>query len=91
MIYFLLILAHCENQTQILETLYEWSNLEYIEDYEDYIMENNVLGNVRNYKNDFYVCVPRWRNGVPATLNILASSRDSRYLLGAFISLKKYI
>ena len=45
--------------------------MEYIEDYDDYIAENNILGNVRSYKEKFFICIPRWRDGVPATLNTL--------------------
>ena len=44
-----------------------------MEDYDNYIAENNILGNVRNYKDKFFICIPRWRDGVPATLNTLTT------------------
>ena len=52
----------------------EWSKLEYEENYDDFNIENNILGNVRSHKDTFYVCIPRWRDGVPATLNTLKVS-----------------
>ena len=53
--------------------IFQWSKLEYMEDYDNYIAENNILGNVRNYKDKFFICIPRWRDGVPATLNTLTT------------------
>ena len=39
-----------------------------------YIEENNVIAGIRVYRNTTYLTVPRWRPGVPATLNTLAAS-----------------
>lgn len=58
-----------------IETLYQWSTLEYIEDYNGYIPSENILGNVRSFRGDFYICVPRWRDGVPSTLNVLQGQK----------------
>ena len=33
-----------------------------------YTMENNVVTGVNEYNGTIYVCIPRWRRGVPATL-----------------------
>ena len=52
----------------------QWTKLEHMEDYDDYNAENNILGNVRSFKDTFYICIPRWRDGVPATLNTLEKS-----------------
>ena len=56
----------------------QWSKLEYEENYDDYNVENNILGNVRSHKDTFYVCIPRWRDGVPATLNTLTKSDSAK-------------
>ena len=70
----LLLVLSSFQASPLLETLFEWSKLEYVEEYDNYITENNILGNVRWHKDVFYVCVPRWRNGVPATLNTVDAS-----------------
>jgi len=36
-----------------------------------YIIENNVIAGVNEYKGTVFVCVPRWRPGVPSTLNAI--------------------
>ena len=56
----------------------QWSKLEYADEYDDYNVENNILGNVRSHKDTFYVCIPRWRDGVPATLNTLTKSDSAK-------------
>ena len=59
-----------------LETIFQGATLEY-QDYENhqYIAENNNLGVVRVFQGKIYVSVPRWRNGVPSTLNILQDAK----------------
>ena len=65
-----------------LETVLSWDKLEFDinwsqtqeQDNVEYVYENNLLGNVRIYKNAFYISVPRYQNGVPATLNIVRNS-----------------
>ena len=61
------------------ETVVQWKTaLEYTDygDFKDYLPENNILGNVRSFKGRIYVTVPRWRNGVPSTLNTLKSGQN---------------
>ena len=76
----LLFLLLCTQYAQSkLQTIYQTQKLEYLENYSDYIPENNILGQVRVFDNNCYVSVPRWRTGVPATLNILENSKLSPY------------
>jgi len=59
--------------------LYEWITLDYdwpsAAEREAYIasgrfiVENNALAGVKGYDGEIYVTVPRWRPGVPSTLN----------------------
>ncbi|XP_064597815.1 LOW QUALITY PROTEIN: protein yellow-like [Liolophura sinensis] len=61
------------------EVVYEWVSIDY--DWPNnttkpstfssgkYIRENNIIAGVKVYKDDVYVTVPRWREGVPSSLN----------------------
>jgi hypothetical protein len=65
----------------LLETVYEWNRLDYeIAQNDDddsggggayYDWQNNAVGAVRKYKDSLYLSVPRWKEGVTATLNII--------------------
>lgn len=49
--------------------LFSWSNLTFTTTcQQEYVVENNALAGVKSYKGEFYVSIPRWRHGVPATL-----------------------
>ena len=43
-----------------------------------YNHENNALGNVRHYDSSLYVAVPRWRDGVPSTLNVIGVTMSKK-------------
>ena len=66
-----------------IETLFSWDSLKF--DFSEnarnikksYVEENNILGNVRLYKDTYYLSVPRYLNGVPATLNTIVNSKDT--------------
>ena len=65
------------NEARKIETLFSWDTLQFdlkenIKEAKiDYVEANNLLGNVRLYKYKFYVSVPRYLDGVPATLNTI--------------------
>ena len=51
---------------------FKWSNKSMKETYlanRNYVVENCLISGIKIYKKNVYVTVPRWRNGVPATLN----------------------
>jgi sugar lactone lactonase YvrE len=61
------------------ELLFEWTSLDYTWSStaerdqaianSDFIVENCALTSVKYWQDTYYVTVPRWREGVPATLN----------------------
>ena len=74
------------NETQQL--VYSWSVLDYtwptpahresaIAD-GTYKPENNALVGIKLYKTRVYVTVPRWKSGVPSTLNVIAEKQESK-------------
>ncbi|XP_059098393.1 LOW QUALITY PROTEIN: protein yellow-like, partial [Tigriopus californicus] len=62
-----------------IEIVYEWTKLTYDlkglqgldskSHWAEYKADNNALGEVRHYKDKLYLAVPRWKDGVPSTLN----------------------
>ena len=76
-----------ENETTLsdkfeMETLFSWDILKFDlihngrKSNVTYVEESNLLGNVRLYKDTFYLSVPRYLDGVPATLNTIKNSRN---------------
>ena len=76
-----------ENETTLsdkveIETLFSWDILKFDlihngrKSNVTYVEESNLLGNVRLYKDTFYLSVPRYLDGVPATLNTIKNSRN---------------
>ena len=65
------------NEARKIETIFSWEKLQFdLKENRkqaaiDYVEANNLLGNVRLFKNKFYVSVPRYLDGVPATLNTI--------------------
>ena len=68
------------SETSKIETLFSWDVLKFdLKQNQQtrkikYVEKNNILGNVRFYKDTFYVSVPRYVEGVPATLNTIQTS-----------------
>ncbi|XP_062506522.1 protein yellow-like [Corticium candelabrum] len=72
--------GHCRKVGDT-DVIYEWVSLEY--DWPDdggrtrsryeahglYVPHNNALAGIKIYKGTTYVTVPRWKHGVPSTLN----------------------
>ena len=76
---------------------YTWNDEHNYEEYiasKQFIIENNLLAGINMDKNkNIYVSVPRWKSGVPATLNKLvlgldnnATDTNEKYLLEPFPS-----
>ena len=69
------------SETSKIETLFSWDVLKFDRKQNQqtrkikYVEKNNILGNVRLYKDTFYVSVPRYNEGVPATLNTVKTSK----------------
>ena len=65
-----------------LEPVARWSRLEYDINsgylQQHYNHENNILGNVRHYDSSLYLAVPRWRDGVPATLSVIGVTASKK-------------
>lgn len=91
----LLLGCVCSQKIGDMDIVYEWVSVEYDwpEDgglmkarYEAqglYVPHNNVLAGIKIYKNTTYVTVPRWKHGVPSTLNKVVHT-GTRALLQPF-------
>lgn len=66
---------------------YTWPNATVMDEYladEKWIPQNCIVTGVKNFGSTTYVTVPRWRSGVPSTLNIVVNSTDGTPLLQPF-------
>lgn len=52
----------------------------------EYVIENNIITGIKVAGSDVYVTVPRWRYGVPATLNVLVTNVAGSTVLKPFPS-----
>ncbi|KAK3596778.1 hypothetical protein CHS0354_038780 [Potamilus streckersoni] len=69
-------------------TDFTWSNNSMKEAYivnRTYIVENCLIAGIKIYKQNVYVTVPRWRNGVPATLNRVVRNGTGNGSQGAIL------
>ncbi|KAL3868615.1 hypothetical protein ACJMK2_041411 [Sinanodonta woodiana] len=67
---------------------FTWSNKSMKEAYianKTYIVENCLIAGIKIYKENVYVTVPRWRNGVPATLNRVVKNGTGNGSQGAIL------
>ncbi|KAL3832605.1 hypothetical protein ACJMK2_024236 [Sinanodonta woodiana] len=65
---------------------YDWPNISMKQDYnasKKYIRENNIIAGIRVHKGNIFVIAPKWRNGVPSSLNRVVM-RNNTYLLQPF-------
>ena len=75
--------AHFANRSErMIETIFSWDSLEFVMGNvyanKSQSTEKYLLGNVRMYENTFYISVPRYKEGVPATLNKVRILNDER-------------
>ena len=78
------------------EIVYKWVNLDFEWQSEDhknnalnnktFIPENNLMTGIKVYNNRVFVTVPRWRLGVPATLNEVVRSTAGNDILRPYPS-----
>eukprot|EP00095_Tigriopus_kingsejongensis_P000548 maker-scaffold212_size255419-snap-gene-1.31 protein:Tk00548 transcript:maker-scaffold212_size255419-snap-gene-1.31-mRNA-1 annotation:"yellow-x1c precursor" len=82
-----------------IETVFKWTRLSYdlggleglsSERQEsvraDYDWSKNALGAVRHYKDKLYLSVPRWKDGVPSTLNAIDLTSNVGVTLSPLLS-----
>ena len=76
--------THFANRPErMIETIFSWDSLEFdignvYNANKSQSTQNYLLGNVRMYENTFYISVPRYKTGVPATLNKVQILSDER-------------
>lgn len=51
---------------------------------DEYVVENNVIAGIKVYGESVYVTVPRWRDGVPSSLNKLVKRTNGDILMKPF-------
>lgn len=77
--------VHCQNPLSSYEVLAAWKQLDYqfpsaqtrnrLLQTKEFIPENNVITGIKVYGNRVYLTVPRWRFGIPSTLNYIESNQ----------------
>ena len=90
----ILLLQLCAGAVIESKVVYEFVSVQYNWDNEtheqtaldngDYIVENNIITGIKVYKDQVYVTVPRWRNGVPSTLNKVVPAAGDDTVLEPF-------
>ncbi|XP_033762338.1 LOW QUALITY PROTEIN: protein yellow-like [Pecten maximus] len=85
-----LLMKVCDAAVSKPEVVYSWPMLEFDWRSENqkqefiadsrYIPENNPFTGIKIYKNKTYINVPRWRLGVPSTLNVVVEKNGKPLL-----------
>ena len=78
--------TYLKEHSRQIETILSWDKIEFDlneklkhEDHVEYIYENNLLGNVRIYNKHIIISVPRYKDGVPSTLNVVPTHRKDTH------------
>ncbi|XP_053678774.1 protein yellow [Anopheles nili] len=77
----LLLVAACVSATQKLQERYSWQQLDFVFPNQrlkqqalargDYVPTNGLPVGIERWENKLFVSVPRWKDGIPSTLNYI--------------------
>ena len=86
----------CCRDGQLPEVTFEFRTIDYnwnsaedrtkAVDVREYIVENNIITGIKIFKDDVFVTVPRWKPGVPSTLNMLLPTGNKTAILKPYPS-----
>ncbi|XP_067671579.1 protein yellow-like [Haliotis asinina] len=62
---------------------FDWPNISVKQEFiknGSFIIQNNIISGIKIYNDSVYVTVPRWRKGVPSTLNVIVEKQGEAIL-----------
>ena len=91
---FCIFVAKCAGKDLKAGVMYNWKSLDYKWNSElerstaiangSFIVQNNLMAGIKVFKGRVFVTVPRWRDGVPSTLNEVVQSDVRGHVLKPF-------